>query len=141
MELQTIFTQVIQHLVRQDRPSFLEDEDDVCAYRGGDGAKCAVGYLISDKHYDKVIEHNNLNSEEVVHSLTDTIGELDETKIEVLSALQMVHDFPYSHLMMGIRNDAASPAKVLIHDVEDIAAKYNLIVPRAFYDWLAKYEG
>ena len=139
MELQTIFTQVIQHLVRQDNVSLLCDED-TCAYRGAGGAKCAVGYLISDKHYDDIIESNNLNSEEVIYSLTNTIGKLDEPAIEMLRELQNVHDFSYNYLVSGIRRDTTSPSEVVRRDVELIASHFDLIVPRAFYDWLAKYE-
>ena len=141
MELQTIFTQVIQHLVRQDDVSLLSDED-TCAYRGGGGdTKCAVGYLISDKYYDEVIESNNLNSEEVVYCLTKTIGKLDESALQMLRELQNVHDFAYNYLVSGIRSDVKGQATVVKRDVELIATHFDLIVPRAFYDWLAKYAG
>lgn len=138
MELQTIFTQVIQHLARQDHAAILSDEDS-CAYRGAAGTKCAVGYLISDRNYSERIENHNLEADDVLYALTRTIGQVDPKAIDMLKALQQLHDSAYQYLTTFQKHEAVSYVKSVRREVENIAAYYDVIVPRAFYDWLAKY--
>ena len=57
MSPQEIFDTVVKHLRKQNaRSTFCRDTIDVCAYRGINGTKCAVGCLIPDDVYDISME-------------------------------------------------------------------------------------
>ena len=56
-ECQAVFDKVVKHLLTQKRRS---ESKRGCAYRGEDGAMCAVGCLISDKAYDPEIEGHSV---------------------------------------------------------------------------------
>lgn len=54
---QEIFDTVVNHLRQQNEKSTIGEPDDtVCAYRGTNGKKCAVGCLISDDEYFRRME-------------------------------------------------------------------------------------
>jgi hypothetical protein len=55
MNAQEIFDTVAAHLAKQGRPA-VSDAAGGCAYRGDDGAKCAVGCLILDEEYSSKME-------------------------------------------------------------------------------------
>lgn len=50
---QAVFNTVAEHLLRQGRKSL---DNFACAYRGENGAKCAVGVVIPDTLYEPEIE-------------------------------------------------------------------------------------
>lgn len=58
MTLQEIFDKVVAPLLKQGRKSLLTTYEVCvgCAYRGDDGAKCSVGWLIPDDKYDPSFE-------------------------------------------------------------------------------------
>jgi len=89
MTKQEIFDTAVIGVLKQGGPSL--DVKGKCAYRGEDGMKCAVGFLISDKDgafYDSLDDSD-------VCSLVDLgyLMELDEHK-SILAVLQATHDFP-----------------------------------------------
>lgn len=105
--LQELFDRVVTALIRQGRPSL---NDSACAYRGDDGAKCAVGHLISDEVYRShavafVPEQlampgdvNRLEEKLVAHelvraALAQSLGaKLDQRAVDMLGWLQVAHD-------------------------------------------------
>lgn len=59
--LQEAFDFIVTNLRKQGRPSISEGCDDDseetgCAYRGADGMKCAIGFLIKDRFYRPEME-------------------------------------------------------------------------------------
>jgi len=64
-----------------------------CMYRGPDGLKCAVGFLITDKYYDSSFEQEATDAPQVVMALEDSLDiRLDESDIELLNSMQDIHD-------------------------------------------------
>ena len=57
-DLQAIYDHVAAHLLRQGRPAIDEDEKGSvkCCYRSPDGDRCAIGALIPDARYKRVLE-------------------------------------------------------------------------------------
>lgn len=98
--LQVIFDTVVDHLFTQGRPAkTILNGALTCAYRGDDGTKCAVGCLLDDEQYDPDLEGNNVQDEAVQLALglrvTDVLmsDELVQRRIDLLAALQHVHDW------------------------------------------------
>lgn len=61
--MQKIFETVVASLIQQGKPSVQTDwagEISHCTYRGRDGAKCAIGWLIADDRYSLSFEHNGV---------------------------------------------------------------------------------
>ena len=56
---QVIFERVAQHLFQQGQCAMWER--DMCAYRGDDGTRCAVGALIADEEYHPEMEGRDLH--------------------------------------------------------------------------------
>lgn len=97
MELQTLFNISVQAIYRQGRASIAERTDGEtpdCMYRAADGAKCAVGHLISNKWYTRDLEGHTADAEHVIEAIMDTWGMtcMDSSKTEVLNRLQGLHD-------------------------------------------------
>lgn len=55
---QQVFTQVATHLLTQKERSFVIDDrgEELCAYRGDNGLKCAAGCLISNDEYNPIMD-------------------------------------------------------------------------------------
>lgn len=51
MNRQEAFDIAAKHLLAQGKKSRMKDDDYLCAYRGSDGLKCAIGALIPDDQY------------------------------------------------------------------------------------------
>jgi hypothetical protein len=95
MLIEQIFDTVAKHLLKQNKKSFIADNDGVCAYRGQDNTMCAVGCLIKDEDYDSVIENVTfpdlyLNMPHIFEHL-----QINNPKFHMLVVLQNLHDkFP-----------------------------------------------
>jgi hypothetical protein len=87
---QQVYDFVRDKLIAQERGS-VNINYRGCAYRGVDGAKCAVGWLIPDRQYNKDMEgdvDNLFNYYNIdTHSNKSTVD-----KYEFLTRLQSVHD-------------------------------------------------
>jgi predicted RNase H-like nuclease len=71
---QEVFDTVAQHLIAQGKKSMARLSEDphphaVCAYRGENGTKCAVGCLIPDEAYDPSIENTGVVFWKVLRAL------------------------------------------------------------------------
>lgn len=117
MNRQDIFNTSVGELLKQGKKSV--DGEGVCAYRGADGSKCAIGHLIPDSMYHPSYEGLDVNGLEGQMryflrsaSFANTLyGHYDENK-PLLADLQDIHD-------------AVSP-KYWTHEYYAIAKKYGL---------------
>ncbi|AAM28362.1 hypothetical protein [Vibrio phage VpV262] len=140
MELQTIFNMVLQHLARQDHGA--SDFEHGCAYRAEGGRKCAVGYLLSESAYHDDVEGEVIGDEHINAAVEESIGELPYGGYNVLSRLQTLHDGDYDMVCSGEEVSGMSKERRvlrMVSAVEELADAFDLIVPRAFYDWIKKY--
>ena len=81
---QHLFDTMVNHLRQQDGRSRLAHAAQ-CAYRGADGAMCAVGCLISDGEYCPTMEGSGIQRLELADGIpSDTL--------QLLIDLQMTHD-------------------------------------------------
>ena len=93
MTNQEIFDIVAKHLLTQNARS-QDIKNIVCAYRGSNDMKCAVGVLIKDEHYSYLLEGYNVRDIDVKEALEKS-GITVDSRIHFLAALQEVHDlFP-----------------------------------------------
>lgn len=101
MSRQEIFDHVINGLASQcfeqsvipPKPNTM-NQHEVCAYRGEEDRKCAVGFLIKDEYYDPKFEHTEASTLLEDTSLAD-IWEYDVTDWmtrHLLENLQQAHD-------------------------------------------------
>lgn len=63
-----------------------------CAYRGENGMKCAIGYIIPDDKYSPEIEGFTAQDPPVIECLNDFVDEEDYSRISFLMSLQTQHD-------------------------------------------------
>jgi hypothetical protein len=93
MNKQEIFDTVVKHLANQQvasRKNALQDGNlmMVCAYRGDNGTKCAVGCLIKDEDYHTSMEAIPVDRLASEDSLPVYLLE----HVALLEALQLAHD-------------------------------------------------
>ena len=94
MNLQQIFDKTANHLLKQGVQSVLEDND-TCAYRGQDGAMCAVGCLINDDAYSWKLEGTGILEGTRVQTALRNSGiefDTDGQVMRLLAMLQGIHD-------------------------------------------------
>lgn len=88
MTNQEAFNIIVRHMRQQGKRSMSSDIPGMCAYRGKDGTKCAVGALIPDEEY-----HPDMEGESV-----EWIGQAYQLKslqtlnIGMLRVAQRAHD-------------------------------------------------
>jgi hypothetical protein len=93
MTLQETFDRVYIHLLTQNKKSenFMPDnfghETFGCAYRGKDGAYCAIGCLIDDADYVSEMEGKRAVDEPV-----KSVLEKNGHNLNLCSCLQSIHD-------------------------------------------------
>jgi hypothetical protein len=95
MELDDIFKKSATHLLKQGKTSSISNLDGICAYRGEDGAMCAIGCLIDDSAYDFVIEGKSVDMPEVEMALRASginFDDEDNLTFTLLHDLQYLHD-------------------------------------------------
>ena len=97
---QEIYNRVKEHLLTQNARSTNVNGD--CMYRGPNGLKCAVGYLIEDEHYHVMLEGFSIDrpyvKERVARSLKIDFKDLgvpsvSEPICSLLRRLQSIHDY------------------------------------------------
>ena len=112
MTEQTVFNKVVRFLRQQNKKAI--DQCGICQYRAPDGAKCAVGCLISDKHYNPDMEGCSLDNPDVNKA---RFPQYLLPHWTLLSDLQKVHD--------------RSQVMYWEMDLADVAEKYNLKMPKS----------
>ena len=101
MNMLEVFNKVEAHLLAQGVKSIRKSlKQDMCAYRGAGGLRCAVGCLIKDEFYHEGLEglamlpdkkeddHQMLLEEALIKSGID----LNSTMTHMLGDLQSLHD-------------------------------------------------
>jgi hypothetical protein len=90
---QRAFDTIVKHLASMKKPSMRcdSDGDEMCAYRGANGAKCAVGVLIPDRNYVSTIEGKGGGDALVTGVLYAWARKVDDA---MLYWLQEIHDDP-----------------------------------------------
>lgn len=84
---QKAFNKAARHLLKQNCKSMLPNTS-ICAYRGANKTRCAIGALIPDRLYDKSMESSTPYGAKVY----DTLASLGYNDIEFNVSLQRVHD-------------------------------------------------
>lgn len=95
MTLQESFNHICRNLISATRPSVYRDftiEETRCQYRGEDGAKCAVGWLIPDDLYDPHMEGKSVLRLFVDHPELQEEPTLKAWTSYLLCELQEMHD-------------------------------------------------
>lgn len=97
LDKQAVYNQVRDHLLAQNKRSEQfspQNNETMCAYRGQDGLKCAVGVLIKDEYFRPTINSLNLESPQVLIALEDSLGlpGISNDEIYFLNGLQTIHD-------------------------------------------------
>lgn len=86
---QEIFDQVAKHLLKQMKKSYLPGSN-VCAYRGEQGAMCAVGCLLTE--YDEAIEDKHISAVIVDYPEIAQAAGITSNNCQLLADLQRLHD-------------------------------------------------
>jgi len=96
MTRQESFNHICLNLIAATRPSVYRDftiEETRCQYRGEDGAKCAVGWLIPDDLYHPHMEGKGVMRILVDHpELRREVPLFQPWRTDDLVALQQIHD-------------------------------------------------
>lgn len=124
MDRQHILNTVAEKLIEQGVPAMVFSDDmgmKVCAYRGDDGRRCAVGHLIPDYAYRSDME--NVSVDLLIERGWMPEGLRDA---EFLEALQGAHD----------NADPRYFCSELSQALYDIADAYNLTPPAACEPYL-----
>jgi len=90
-DLKAIFDKVSDHLLQQNRKSYLSG----CRYRTPDGRSCAIGCLIPDNIFEihgKEIEGLTVSKEPVKKVLENCGLPVDDKAIDMYTELQIIHD-------------------------------------------------
>ena len=124
---------IVDHLMKQKVQSLQPDDEgstsgNGCAYRGMYGAKCAVGILIDDDHYDSDCESAGMGAVEqwlsgnlncthtaaLVNGLRKSGVDLEYAGVlQTLSALQRFHDVHYNpSVLQRYANDVTAQQEV-----------------------------
>ncbi len=113
MTKQETFDIVVNHLRGMTEQSRAPVLGSTCAYRGANGAKCAVGCLIPDAVYHKRLEGYAANSYWVAPVL-ESLGH----DVLLCEDLQMVHDNAFGAKEAGLREVAKKHG--LVYTAPDI---------------------
>lgn len=109
-----LFDRVADHLRKQNAKSV--DADSRCFYRGPNGLKCAVGFLITDEAYSEDIESMSADSVEVCAALEKSGIKLDLATIGMLLDLQFVHDrypvYSWAEKLSNLRHNFVAANKL-----------------------------
>lgn len=91
-----VFNYVVDHLRLQGKQSRIGDGaagfGDICAYRGDEGAMCAVGALITDDEYDREWEGRGVARLAGERDLPASLRERLSPHVAMLIDLQRFHD-------------------------------------------------
>ena len=101
-----VFNYVIDHLRRQGTPSMIGPVggSSSCAYRGGGGAMCAVGALITDDEYNPAWENKRVCDLLEKNLLPPALAARLKPHEEMLQELQNFHD-NYLEYVDGVFTD------------------------------------
>jgi len=132
MTLQKMFDTAAVGMLKQGKKSI---EGNACRYRGGDGCKCAVGFLIPDDLYSPDIEGTSVFSSfkgptaslypdelDAALKLRETIShlighdDLRDLRIDLIDGLQDIHDSAESTGRQTLREEWYLDLKTMAKD-------------------------
>lgn len=89
MTAQVLFDTVADHLIAQGRKSMRVNDGGrrLCAYRGDDGCKCAIGVLIPDADYTEAMEGSSIYDPRVA-----AVVRIPNSLLLLANRLQGIHD-------------------------------------------------
>lgn len=118
MNRQKVFDKVVVNRLWNKAPLSLSPREDLgiggigCRYRGPNGEKCDIGFLIDDEHYIPLMEGNNilglLRSDLLIHDghqqlLNEHLEVENPDDAQFLNDLQRVHDGTYQAIAGVVR--------------------------------------
>ena len=89
MNQQEVFDIVSVGLLKQNAKS--KSAIAKCAYRGDNGMKCGIGFLIADEHYSESLENQPVTNDGVKDALYASGVDYSEMSV-LLEELQSTHD-------------------------------------------------
>jgi len=113
MNRQQIFDKVVDHLLAQQEKSvscYQKGISAMCAYRGTEGRKCALGCLIADEFYSPELEGATPSENKIRDALTNSLRITDEkfyTLSTLFHRLQHIHDSFEPESWEGLLKNAA----------------------------------
>lgn len=116
-EQQKVFEDVFLSLWKQGKKSM--NGSFGCAYRGDDGCKCAIGFLIQDYEYKEVFEGFGIAD---LRDNFHPIRSLEKYSTDFLYALQKMHDSIYDGEWVNFKD-------CLIDNAKRFATKWKLQMP------------
>jgi len=111
MNRQEVFNKIYTHLLKQGRKSGVTDK---CKYRKGE-LRCAIGCLITDSAYNKILEGRGVPCERVQTALRISGITLNPKTRQLLIECQSIHDTTH--------------ARTWKSQLQDLAKTFNLKVP------------
>ena len=95
MDMQELFNKAVGGIYNQGKPSYqpsMGSDAGVCMYRGPEGVKCAVGFIIDDEFYYERLEHSTVEAVEVTEAVNASIGRgITESEKVMMMRIQNVH--------------------------------------------------
>lgn len=91
-----ILETVTTALLKQNKQSkkAITSSDGICAYRGDNGLKCAIGHLIKDENYNPELEGKGVSNIDVQKALFKNGINIYNLDVEtLLFGLQNIHDY------------------------------------------------
>lgn len=119
--LQDLFETIYLGLMRQGKGSVMPGPGNICAYRGAEGARCAVGLILTDneaRHEGKGVLSDNISAALKAHGITGHA-------LDLCQHMQGAHDD-------GTAEGAGPFIDILKNRSGRIADKYGLTVPSFF---------
>lgn len=113
-ETQELFNKIYLGLKSQnfEKSAIYENDNLRCLYRGPNGLKCAVGFLVTDEKYNESIEHMS-----PCDLIAKKIVELSDIHIIFLREMQSIHD------------NACDPEDMRL-ELESYAKDLGLVIPK-----------
>lgn len=125
MTNQEIFTRVWTHFVTEKNPKSVTEKG-ICAYRGPNGAMCAIGILLQDDVYDPILEDNNWRS---LQYLDESAGAKGKAVAKIRNALGYLDN----SFLQEMQNAHDGSTSVKSNSIEArlrlTASRYNLTIP------------
>lgn len=118
MNTQKMFDTIVEKLYEQGVRSYNYSHDH-CVYRGAEGAKCAVGHILSDRYYREDMDVNGGHRVKDIVTLGFKLPRYISDNVDFLSDMQNWHDKDTTW------NDTGFSRKG-INGLYNIAHKYNL---------------
>jgi len=91
MNKQKMFDTIVEKLHEQGVRSY-DTYYNHCVYRGENGAKCAVGHILSDRYYREDMDVNGLNRVKDIVKLGYKLPRYISDNVDFLTNMQKWHD-------------------------------------------------